>query len=213
MKPFTKNEKIGVILILLAIALATGINLRLALRRSRDAQRRADMGAVSNALHSFFDDFGFFPPAEDGKIKACRATNFDTILAEVANQEQFDRDKFFDALVPCRWGNDSLDDLGLFGSETKTYLKSIPVDPRKDEGADYVYLSNTKRFQIYSYLEGENSEEGYDLGIVDRSLMCGNEICSFGKTYTKTPLDKSIEEYELELLEKLKLEQSGVGVL
>ena len=176
MKPFSKKELAGVAAILLAIALATGVNLRLALRRSRDVQRRADLGAVSNALHSFFDDFGFFPPAEDGKIKACKGANFDIILAEVTSQEQFDRDKFFEALVPCQWGDDSLDDLGLFGSETKIYLKSIPIDPKKNEGRDYVYLSNTKRFQIYSCLEGENSEEGYDLEIVDRHLMCGHEI-------------------------------------
>ncbi len=213
MKPFSKKELAGVAAILLAIALATGVNLRLALRRSRDVQRRADLGAVSNALHSFFDDFGFFPPAEDGKIKACKGANFDIILAEVTSQEQFDRDKFFEALVPCQWGDDSLDDLGLFGSETKIYLKSIPIDPKKNEGRDYVYLSNTKRFQIYSCLEGENSEEGYDLEIVDRDLMCGHEICSFGKTYTNTPLDRSIEEYELELLEKLKLEQGSEHML
>ncbi|MBU0570044.1 hypothetical protein KKB40_04690 [Patescibacteria group bacterium] len=213
MKSFTKNELTGVTIILLAIALATGVNLRLALRRARDAQRRADLGAVSNALHEFFEDFGFFPPAENGKIKACKGTNFDTILAEVTSQEQFDRDRFFEGLVPCRWGNDSLNDLGLFSDEAKTYLKSIPVDPKKNEGGDYIYLSNTKRFQIYSYLEGENSEEGYDMSIVGRDLMCGNKVCSFGKTYTDTPLDKSIEEYELELLEKLKLEQEGAGVL
>ena len=213
MKPFSKNELVGVSIILLAIALAFGVNLRLALRRSRDSQRRSDMGAVSNALHSFFDDFGFFPPAENGRIKACRGENFEVVMVEINSEEHFDREKFFQGLVPCEWGETSLHDLGLFESKAKTYLQSIPVDPKQNEGGEYVYFSNTKRFQIYSYLEGKNSEEGYDLGIVGRNLMCGHEVCSFGKTYTDTPLDRSIEEYELELIEKLKLETDNAGML
>lgn len=205
MKPFTKHELIGVGVILLVIFIITLANLQVAIRRSRDVQRRADLGAISNALGRYQEDFGFFPPSEAGKIKACKGENFESVIKELEEKEEFDQNKFFsEALTPCDWGGDSLSDLGLFGDELSSYLKVILQDPKRGEGMSYLYLSNTRRFQLYSYLEGEEEEEGYNLGIVNRKLLCGNKICSFGKSFANTPLDKSIEEYEQELLEKSK---------
>ena len=84
------------------------------------------------------------------------------------------------------------------------YLINLPQDPQANGGITYLYLSNTKRFQLYTYLEGKESEDGYSPGMVGRNLECGkNYICSFGKSFGETPLDKSIEKYEQILLEKM----------
>ncbi|MGB6838984.1 MAG: hypothetical protein WBD86_00975 [Microgenomates group bacterium] len=76
-----------------------------------------------------------------------------------------------------------------------------PSDPHDSKGAKYYYLSNSKRYQIFACLEGK-SEAEYDLKIEARNLPCGARICNFGLSSGNTPLDKSIEEYENELLEK-----------
>ena len=54
-------------------------------------------------------------------------------------------------------------------------------------------------------LEGKGNEIGFDEAIIGRNLPCGEEICNFGRAFSVTPLDKSIQEYENELLQdKLK---------
>lgn len=205
MKPFSKEELRVTAIILICVAVVTLLNLRVALRRSRDAKRRSDLGAISNALHSFFDDYGFFPPSEDGKILVCKGDDFN--FSAVPRTLAFDRIEFFSNLRACTWGEDTLTDLGLF-EEASTYLENLPEDPRSEDGVKYIYLSNTKRFQLYSTLEGESSEVGYDESILGRQLDCGGITCSYGKTYANTPLDRSIEEYEKQLEE---LRKAGAG--
>jgi type II secretory pathway pseudopilin PulG len=203
MKPFTRNEILGVSIILVCLGAITFKNMQVAIRRSRDSQRRADLGAISNALNKYQQDFGFFPPSEDGKIKACKGANFELVIKKFKEKE-FNQNKFFtEALTTCEWGEDSLTDLGLFENGLFSYLKAIPRDSKYSEGVSYLYLSNTKRYQLYAYLEGEESEDTFNPDIVERDLECGNKVCSFGKSFADTPLDKSIEEYEQELLEEL----------
>lgn len=60
MKPFSKNETISLAIILVVLFSVTLFNIRIAERRSRDAQRRADLGAIYEALEKFHSDFGFF---------------------------------------------------------------------------------------------------------------------------------------------------------
>jgi len=199
MKPFTKNELVGVFVILVTVFVVTGFNLRVSLRRARDAQREGDAGEISNVLSKFFADYGFFPPSEDGKIKMCKGTNFDSVMKEVENERPFDRELFFSGLRGCEWGKDGIED--LLDPTAPAYIKTLPSDPKQDEGITYYYLSNTNRFQIYVYLEGEKEESVYTPGIVARNLPCGNKVCSFGKSYA-VPVDKSIEDYEKELLQK-----------
>ena len=200
MKPFTKNELKGVGIILIAIVLLALANFNKALRRSRDAQRRQDLGAISNALNKYHQEFGFFPLSDNGQIKACKGDSFDEFVASLNIEEEFDTQAFLSGLAPCAWGKDGLRDLG--DDKHPPYMKTIPVDPRQDEGIVYLYLSNGKRYQIYSYLEGENDEIGYNQKIVERNLKCGEQVCNYGKSFGETPLEKSIEEYENELLEK-----------
>ncbi len=202
MKFFTKNELISVTIIFIIVGAFTFSGLKTSIRRSRDAQRRADLGSISDALHKYQEEFGFFPPSENGKIKACKGDDFDQKLEEIKKEEKFDRNKFFEALSTCEWGQDSLIDVSEDSREP--YLKTIPADPKGGVGISYLYLSNTGRFQIYAFLEGGEEEAGYSQTIVSRNLSCGNKICNHGKSSGDTPLDKSIEEYELELLEKSK---------
>lgn len=200
MKFFTKNELKGVGIILLFIFALSIFNFRISLRRARDAQRKGDLRAISNALEKYHDDFGFFPPAtQNGKIKAC----FDGVLegrkSEDEEESPFILDDFFAQLKACEWGKDSLRDVS--DPDHPAYLPTIPADPKTDQDVNYRYFSSQNRYQIYTYLEGGDSEAEYNTAIVERGVSCGNKVCSFGLSFGSTPLNKSIEEYELELLE------------
>ncbi len=200
MKPFTKKELIGVSLILLVVGAVTLNGLRLSVRRARDAQRMADLGAVSDGLEQFHEVYGFFPPDEDGKIKACKADNFDNVVIELKNLGRLDRNLFISGLRACEWGKDSFAD--LLDESHEPYIKSLPVDPSSDEGYSYHYISNMNRFQIFAGLEGGMEEDVYNAKVAQRSLLCGTQLCTVGKSYADTPLDKTLEEYEKELKEK-----------
>lgn len=196
MKFFTKNEIIGVLVILLLILVLTGFNLRISLRRSRDAQRRADVNDIVNALDKYQKDFGFFPPSsDDGKIIACKGANFGTIPSDIKDENR--RGYFINMLRGCDWGDDSLRDVG--DDTYQAYLNRIPRDPKADEGLAYFYISDMNTFQLYAYLEGGKTEEGFRRGIIERNLQCGNRVCNFGKAYGETPLEISLQEYENEV--------------
>src|SRR3989344_7035442 len=192
MKPFTKNELVAVAVILLTTFSLTFYNLRISIRRSRDVQRRSDLGAISDALHKFQEGFGYFPESSEGKIKMCKADNFAEIVGRIKEQSEFDRNLYFEGLRSCVWGKDSFRD--LLDEDFRAYLDIIPQDPKGVEGTSYYYLSNTNRLQLYSYLEGENDETGYNSGIFNRNLKCGDKICNFGKSSGDTPLEISIED-------------------
>jgi type II secretory pathway pseudopilin PulG len=202
MKFFTKHELIGVAIILLVVGAVTLNGLRLSVRRARDAQRMADLGAISDALNQFYEEYGFFPPHEDGKIKACKGDTFESALAEIKKLGRIDQNVFISGLRACNWGNDSFAD--LLNEHREPYIKSLPVDPSSKDGYSYNYISNMKRFQIFAGLEGGSEEDIYAPSVVSRNLNCGRIVCSVGKAYADTPLDKTIEEYEEELLQKQK---------
>lgn len=204
MKFFTKNELIGVTIILSLIFIAAYANFKIALRRSRDTQRRADLGELYNALGRYHKDFGVFPySTEDGNIRACKPGNLSDLIEKAALGEQFDWNLYLSGLKPCTWGVDSLSD--ITDQSYAPYLKVLPSDPYKPRNYSYRYISNGSRFQLYAYLEGEEDEAGFNLGIVARNLACGEKICNFGRAFGKTPLEKSIEEYENELLRSLEV--------
>jgi len=84
------------------------------------------------------------------------------------------------------------------------YQKTLHVDPKNSDGIKYVYKSNIKRFQLYAYLESETDVEKKD-AIANLNIECGIKICNYGKATGKTPLDKSLQEYENELAEEERL--------
>lgn len=199
MKLFTKQEAVVTTLIFLVVFAVTAVNMNTSLRRARDAQRKGDLGAITDALEKFQNEFGFVPPSDNGKIKMCKGSNFDEVVAKIKGSGKFDMNIFVQGLRTCEWGQDALGD--IMDETAEPYMKTIPSDPRAGNGISYIYLSNSNRFQLYTYLEGEEDESGYDKKIVERKLGCGVKTCSFGKSYA-VPVDISIEEYERELIKK-----------
>ncbi|MFC1649740.1 type II secretion system protein [Patescibacteria group bacterium] len=194
MKFFSKNETLVVGAILVLIVGVTLSNLKIANRRSRDTQRRSDVRSIASALEKYNSEFGFVPPDVDGEILACKGEKFDEFMV---TKDTSQIESFFDLLIGCQWGEDGLVDLT---GDSQPYLKSIPSDP-SPEVSQYLYLSNSKRFQIFSYLEGGEKAEQYDKSVQDRKLNCGTKICNFGIGFSDTPVDITISEYELRLQE------------
>lgn len=198
MKFFTKKETKAVALIFLAIVLVSIGNFRVSLRRSRDATRKSDLGYLHGALAEYQKDYGAFPLSDsEGRILACLSP--DKVAGEA--QKIKDDPTLKVDFEPCEWGNDSLSD--VFDASYPSYVKNLPDDPQKGDGATYFYISNGSRFQVFATLEGADEDE-YDEKIIARNLMCGNQICNFGRAYSSTPLDITIEEYERQLNEAKK---------
>jgi len=195
MKPFSKQEIVVVSFIFLTIVLVSLYNFSIAIRRGRDAQRKSDIGAITDALNKYANDFATFPEASpDGKIIACKGELMQT-------QDGGGNSTFIYSLVPCEWGKDALQDIN--DSDYPAYIATLPIEPQNKEGISYVYLSNRKRFHILASLEGDGEDE-YDPRIEVRAINCGVRICNFGRSSGTTPLDRSIEKYENELEEKSK---------
>jgi len=166
---FSKNEAVGVLLILISIVALTLINLQSSYRKSRDAQRKADVRSFYDRLQEFQADYGFYPESVDGQIKGC-------------NPQTVNEELMFEV---CNSDNDS------------SYFSKLPTDPKTDEGFAYIYMSNQKHFQVYASLESV-SEDEYNEDISRLNLNCGTQVCNFGRSDGKTPLDKSLETYENE---------------
>jgi type II secretory pathway pseudopilin PulG len=197
MKFFTKKETLVISGILFLVLIASLFNFRISLRRARDAQRKVDLGVLLNALAAYQSDFGFYPPSLDGKIIACKKEGSeDLINSEMIFEGEVD---LFDVFGPCEWGEDELRD--IFDPDYPSYLTSLPQDPQADLGVSYYYVSSQNRFQIYAALEGKD-EDAFQDEIAKRELPCGTRICNFGRASGSTPLEKSIEEYENELLQE-----------
>ena len=175
MKFFDNSELKAILIIFAFLIVISTPNFIVSLRRARDAQRKADIGSIHDSLLRYQNDFGSFPLSIDGKIAACEPVTF----REVAGIKT-------PVFSPCDWGKTSLADLS--DSSYPPYLKVIP-------NGSYYYFSNGSRFQIYGSLEGK-SEDEYDESIIKRGIACGSKICNFGKSFGKTPLNMSIEEYE-----------------
>lgn len=192
MKFFTKEETKAIAIILFSVIFISLLNFRVSLRRARDNQRKNDIRQISQALEYFNRDFGFLPlSSTDGRIRACIGPGQKLIeSAIIPITEQF---------IECDWGIDALRDVS--DQNYPSYLEKLPVDPRNSSGVHYIYISDTKRFQLLAYLEGKKEAEN-DPKIAARKIKCGKKICNFGLGYGNTPLDKSLEEYENELLEK-----------
>lgn len=200
MKFLKKKDFKNIFLIFLVLITVTYLNLTVAKRKARDVQRRVDVGHIMDALSYYQRDFGFFPPSEDGKIAACKGENYDQVLQRAKDDPEFEQADLIEALAPCEYGEDSLRD--IFDEEYRAYLDEIPKDPSYKKGFGYYYISNTRRYQIYAYLEGKENEIGYNESVIERGINCGVNICNYGRSFADTPVDISLEEYEKILLEK-----------
>lgn len=195
MKFFTKQETVGIVVIFLILLVISIPNFALSIKRARDNTRKADLGSMVYALEEYQKDLLSFPLSDSsGSVIACIKPGDKT---ETDSQGRLKVN-----LIPCEWGVDGLYDPRDV-SKSEPYIKTIPTDPESQKGPKYLYFSNGKRYQIYAALENPDDDQ-YDEGIVKRNLQCGNKICSTGRGYSNTPLDKSLEEYENELYEQNK---------
>lgn len=183
---FNKAESIAVTAILLILGMVVYSNLAVAQRRSRDSQRKSDIRTIHDGLVKYQNDFGHFPASLDGKIVACGTEKDNDGLP---------------ILIPCEWGWDSLRDVA--DPAYPAYITKLPSDPNHGQGKRYYYISNQKRFQIYTALESAEEAE-YNTSVIARNLPCGNQDCNAGLAFSTTPIERSIENYEEELREKEK---------
>jgi len=189
---FTKSELIATAIIFAVLFIISYPNFILSLRRARDQVRRDDLGALQHSLGEYESDFGIFPPASsDGKIMDCKKPE------DVVKIDK--KGRLIVNLIPCQWGQDPFVD--LTPGSSKTYMKTLPRDPYFDKGVTYLYFTDGSRFQILAYMEGAKDEVDYDQRVVARNIKCGTQICNVGRAFN-CPIDKSIEEYDRELLLK-----------
>ncbi len=195
MKPFTKKETLSVIIIFLVLIGISVPNFMLSFRRARDQARRNDIGAISDALDAYKEDFKIFPYSSlDGKIVAC--------IKEGEAAVKDEKGRTHVNFVPCQWGESKIVD--PTAETKKIYLELLSQDPDSKKGATYIYISDGERYQILTALEGADEPE-YDPKIIARGITCGLRICNAGK-FNKCPVDKSLEEcQEDDRLKLLKL--------
>lgn len=119
------------------------------LKKGRDAQRKSDLNQVQNALEGYMSDFQVYPGCNaEGKIVGCD-----------------------DGGTSCDWGDSFTRNVG---DTTKTYMSRLPDDPVST--ANYVYVSDGDKYQLFSVLEN-----GQDADYVDSyTTECGDETCKYG---------------------------------
>lgn len=191
MKPFTKSEILGLVVIFLVLIAISVPNFVLSLRRARDQIRRDDLGALVAALIDYDFSFNELPPAStDGKIMDCIKPGTSVTVDK--------KGRLVVNLIACEWGKDSLVDLTP-GSKV-VFMPLLPRDPDFKQGVTYLYFSDGQRFQLLASLEGGKDEADYNADVVKRNIMCGTRVCNMGRAYG-VPLNISIEEYDRQLLE------------
>ena len=175
---YSKKEFVAVGIILFVIAGLSYGNFAIAERRSRDQQRKAQVAHVHNMLEKYVEDFGRYPKSSrEGQLIACGTDP--------------------NNLQPCNWGWDPLKDVS--DPNYPAYIDRLPADPQHGKGVRYMYFSDGIRYQLYASLEGRADEDEYDETIEKLGIWCGVRVCNFGKANGRTPLDKSLEEYENDL--------------
>lgn len=204
MKPFSKKEWKLTALILAFIVLISAYNFNLAIKKGRDVTRKNDLFAAANALDKYSRDFGFFPlSSNSGEIRACiqEGLSIDEFVESILASREDEKVSAEDLFEACTWGEDNLED--VTDENYPDYLSPIPADPLDAKEIQYFYFSNGRRFQLLAHLEWKNQDE-YDEQVEQRGIYCGAELCNFGRASGSTPINRSIEQYEAELLEKKK---------
>lgn len=147
-----------VVMALLAILMALGAGtFSASLKRNRDATRKANLRAITNALEMYYNDKGKFPLSASGGILGCGTDTLRT-LCPAAN--------------------------GAFQDETPStptiYMSKLPTDPVSAQ--QYYYVSDGTKFQIYARLEYSQDSQ-IDPTITAKGYNCatsGTIVCNFG---------------------------------
>ena len=170
---FTLVELLVVMAILGILATLITGGFKTALMRGRDTERKSDLRQIANALELFYHDWGYYPPASDGKIFACPFfSDPNTCAAECR---------------VCKWGEDE-----EFTDRQTVYLKKIPKDPYVT--LNYVYRlsgGSNKKFQLFARVENPQDQDCLEgncvVPSVPSGVTCGiNVNCNFAVTSTNT---------------------------
>ena len=154
----TKREFSFVSVILLIIAAATVVNLFASYRKSRDNERKNDLGDIVNRVDTFKKTVGTYPLSDqDGNVVGCNGF------------QDKSRSWFF---KKCEWGDNKVN---------SPFFDPLPHDPYVDKGRRFVYKSNGSTYLIYAALEGKYEDE-YDKNIVALNISCGDIVCNAGRT-------------------------------
>jgi len=68
---FTLIELLVVIAVIGILTSLIMVNFNAARARARDVERKSDLDQIKKALQMYYNDFGFYPEDDEGRIKAC----------------------------------------------------------------------------------------------------------------------------------------------
>ncbi len=160
---FTLVELLVVMAIIGIIALVSVANFRNSQIKARDVQRKSDIKQLANAVELYFNDYGIYPLAANGKVVGCGSPGFSSA---------------------CDWG------LGDFQDTDGTvYMKKVPTDPTPAK-SQYLYAVSTNgdKYQIFTTLENQD-----DKTIVSGiSQQCGTVSCNFGVSSANVTLTDTL---------------------
>lgn len=169
---FTLLELIIVMVIISILAVIVSSTFVTSTRRGRDSRRKNDLRAVANALESYYNDHGQYPPDPvaglyNGLMNGCGSTN----------------------LQGCPWGGQFQDSTGTL------YMVLIPKDPLPSQ--TYYYLSTGKSYELYAHLENVYDEgdgvdqSGFTNPATHSTYQCG-VTKSIPCTYVLTSTDLNL---------------------
>jgi hypothetical protein len=164
-----KRELSFIVVFVLMLSILIFSNLESAKTKSRDFQRKDDLGYITRMIDNFQNETGSIPLSQDGKLVACNPI----------------KDPKTDSMIysVCDWHGG------------KVLNEALPFDPQTGQGISYYYISNGKHYQVFASLEEANDDE-YNSKVFSRNISCGNRICNIARASSNTPIDISLEQYE-----------------
>lgn len=129
---FTLIELLIVISILGILASVGLANFMTSQLKSRDAQRKSDLGQIQKALELYLNDKGEYPTADgSGRIRGCPSTN----------------------QTSCAWGS------GRFTDNNTVYIQVMVADPKSGFSYRYRVSGDLSKYQLFARLENENDPD------------------------------------------------------
>jgi len=160
MKKFKKSEIKIILSILVCLFAVSGYNFSISLRRGRDSIRKNDMSAIQKSLDTYYQKYKIYPMSTaDGNIIGCFEKG---ALVDI-------KTGYPNNAITCNWGESRFESANL-----------MPRDPNYEKGANYRYISDGKKYELYIALEGKDEAE-YTQSDIDKNLQCGSEICNYGR--------------------------------
>lgn len=146
-----------VVMAILAILLAIGAGaFTSSMKKGRDATRKANLRAITNALDMYYNDKGKYPVGASGEIKGCGTDAVPTVCGD-----------------------------GIFKDANNTlYMAKIPTDPVSS--LKYYYVSATgAQYQIYAHLEN-SQDPALITTSYNCASGGGTSLCNWGLSSANT---------------------------